>query len=111
MFIEKRAAIRVPFKCTVYYSDGAFHASGETENVTVSGGRLRGTHPVMVGMELIVLLIPPHQRALLVKKAMVCWVSDASFGVVLHEDDCGAVTEIGDEEIPPQQGIVSFLTH
>lgn len=111
MFIEKRTALRVPFKCTIYYSDGAFHASGETENVTVNGGRLRGTHPVMVGMELIVLLIPQQQRALLVKKARVRWVDDSSFGVVLQEEDCGAVTEIGDEELPPQQGLVSFMTH
>jgi hypothetical protein len=70
---NKRRDIRTPISCAVYYSDGAFHASGMTENLTNHGGCVRGTHLVKVGMELMVLLIPSAKNALMIKKATVRW--------------------------------------
>jgi PilZ domain len=108
---DKRRNSRTPVACPVYYSDGAFHASGVTENLTNSGGCLRGTHSVRVGMELNVLLIPRAQRALMIKKATVRWVDDQHFGVELNEADCGAIGEIDDEEFQRQQGPLTFMAH
>ena len=107
---HKRRDLRTPLSCPVYYSDGAFHASGMTENLTNRGGCLRGTHLVSVGMELVVLLIPTARRALIIKKATVRWVDDAHFGVELNEADCGTVSELeGDSH--RRQGTSSTLTH
>jgi len=108
---NKRRDIRTPISCAVYYSDGAFHASGMTENLTNHGGCVRGTHLVKVGMELMVLLIPSAKNALMIKKATVRWVGDSHFGVELHEADCGTIGELSDEEFQRQQGPISILTH
>jgi len=107
----KRRDIRSSFSCAVYYSDGDFHASGMTENLTDRGGCLRGTHVVRVGMELVVLLIPTAKHALLIKKATVRWVGLAHFGVELSETDCGAVNELGEPDKHRQQGPISIMTH
>ncbi len=109
--LNKRRAIRNAVTCAVYYSDGAFHASGVVENLTTQGGCVRGTHAVTVGMELIVLLIPPAQRALLIKKATVRWVGVMSFGMELNADDCGPVGELDDDGFEKQPGPVSLMTH
>jgi hypothetical protein len=102
--------MRTPLSWPVYYSDGAFHASGMTENLTNRGGCLRGTHLVTVGMELFVLLIPTASRAFIIKKATVRWADDAHFGVELNEADCGTVSELeGDGRRP--QGMGSIMTH
>jgi hypothetical protein len=108
---DKRRTPRTPLACAAYYSDGAFHASGMTENLTDNGGCLHGTEPVKVGMELIVLLIPPAHKALLVKKATVRWVKDSMFGVELNEQDCGAIGELGEKRIEQHQGPLSFMIH
>jgi PilZ domain-containing protein len=108
---DKRRNSRMPVACAVYYSDGAFHASGVTENLTTSGGCLHGTHSVRVGMELMVLLIPVAQRALLIKKATVRWADEHHFGVELDEADCGAVGELDEEDFQRQQAPLSVLTH
>ena len=108
---NKRRDRRSPFSCAVYYSDGDFHASGMTENLTSHGGCLRGTHLVKVGMELVVLLIPPSKNALMIKKATVRWVGISRFGVELNEADCGTVGELHDEEFQRQQGPFSFMVH
>lgn len=108
---NKRRDIRSPVSCAVYYSDGVFHASGMTENLTNRGGCLRGTHVVKVGMDLLVLLIPTAQRALLIKKATVRWVGDAHFGVELSEADCGAIDELGEQNVHRQQGPIPMMTH
>lgn len=108
---NKRRDIRSPVACAVYYSDGDFHASGMTENLTNRGGCLRGTHLVRVGMELVVLLIPTAKHALLIKKATVRWVGHAHFGVELSEADCGAVDELGEPNVHRQQGPISLMTH
>jgi PilZ domain len=110
---DKRRNIRTPLTCAVYYSDGAFHASGMTENMTESGGCLRGSHSVTVGMELTVLLIPPAQRALMIKKATVRWVDDQLFGVELDRQGCGPVGELDldDENFVGRRGHLSFITH
>ena len=80
---NKRRDLRTPLSCPVYYSDGEFHASGMTENLTNRGGCLRGTHLVSVGMKLVLLLIPTARRALIIKKATVRWTDEAHFGVEL----------------------------
>ena len=108
---EKRRNVRTPVAHAVYYSDGTFHASGITKDLTSSGGCLRGSHLVIVGMELFVLLIPRNQKALLVKKATVRWVADSEFGLELSEVDCGHVGELTDEELARQNGPVSLLTN
>jgi hypothetical protein len=107
---NKRRDIRTPVSVAVYYSDGNFHASGMTENLTTHGGCLRGTHLVKVGMELMVLLIPPAKNALMIKKATVRWVGDSHFGVGLDEADCGTIGELDDEEFQPQQSPLSLIT-
>jgi hypothetical protein len=108
---EKRRKVRTPVSHAVYYSDGAFHATGVTKDLTSGGGGLRGTHLVKVGMELLVLIIPWVQKALLVKKATVRWVTDSEFGVELSENDCGLVGELTDEDLERQQGPVSLRSH
>ena len=108
---NKRRDMRTPFSCAVYYSNGAFHASGMTENLTNHGGCLRGTHLVTVGMELVVLLIPTAKHALLVKKATVRWVGDAQFGVELNAADCGTVSELGEASVYRQDGPLTLMTH
>jgi hypothetical protein len=107
---NKRRDIRSRLSCPVYYSNGEFHASGMIENLTNHGGCLRGTHLVRVGMELMMLLIPPDRRALIVKKATVRWVDDAHFGVELNERDCGTVGELGDATLKRQQGLISMMS-
>jgi hypothetical protein len=112
--VNKRRNIRTPITCAVYYSDGEFHASGMTENLTNHGGCLRGTHGVAVGMELLVLLIPTSMHALIIKKAMVRWVGDAHFGVELSEADCDTVNELGIATVHQSQGpisLISLMTH
>jgi hypothetical protein len=66
---------------------------------------------VTVGMELMVLLIPPAKRAFMIKKATVRWVGQSHFGVELDEADCGAIGDLGDTEFKPQQVPISILTH
>ncbi len=107
---NKRRDIRASLTCPVYYSDGDFHASGMTENLTNRGGCFRGTHPVTVGMQLIVLLIPTARRALIIKKATVRWVDDVHFGLELNEADCGTVGELGDENVHRQHGPMSVMS-
>jgi len=107
---KKRRDLRTPLSCPVYYSDGDFHASGMTENLTNRGGCLRGTHLVRVGMKLVLLLIPTASRALIIKKATVRWADEAHFGVELNEADCGTVGELeGDSH--SQQATRSTMTH
>ncbi len=107
---NKRRDMRTPLSCPVYYSNGAFHASGMTENLTNRGGCLRGTHLVTVGMELVVLLIPTARRALIIRKATVRWADDSHFGVELNQADCGTVGELeGDSQ--RQEGAPSTMTH
>lgn len=108
---NKRRDIRTPFSCAVYYSDGGFHASGMTENLTKHGGCLRGTQPVSVGMELVVLLIPTANHALLVKKATVRWVGAAQFGVELNAADCGTVRELGEANVHRRNEPLSLMMH
>src|SRR5689334_19362029 len=108
---NKRRDIRTPFSCAVYYSDGDFHASGMTENLTGRGGCMRGTHEVAVGMQLVVLLIPTERHALIIKKATVRWTERSHFGVELSEADCGTVGELGDTNVPRAQGLISLMAH
>jgi hypothetical protein len=108
---NKRRDIRTSFSCAAYYSDGDFHASGMTENLTERGGCLRGTHEVTVGMQLVVLLIPTERHALIIRKATVRWVEHKHFGVELSEADCGTVRELGDTNLPRAEGPVSLMTH
>jgi hypothetical protein len=108
---NKRRQIRTPMACPVYYSDGDFHASGMTENLTNHGGCLRGSHLVTVGMQLMVLLIPTKKHALMIKKATVRWVGGVHFGVELSEADCGAIGELGNVDFASSQGPVSIMTH
>ena len=75
------------------------------------GGCLRGTHLVTVGMELLVLVIPAAKRALIVKKATVRWADEGRFGVELNEADCGTIGELDEDELHPQQGPISIMTH
>lgn len=107
---DKRRIPRTPLACAVYYSNGKFHASAMTENLTSIGGLLRGTHFVTVGMELVMLIIPPSRNALLVKRATVRWVDESRFGVEVLEADCGLVGELTDEE-ENLLGPLSFMTH
>ena len=109
--MNKRREMRSPLAYPVYYSDGDFHASGMTENLTHCGGCLHGTHMVSVGMELVVLLIPTAQHALLIKKATVRWVSKTQFGVELSEADCGTVGELDDVNSLRHRGPISLMTH
>jgi hypothetical protein len=92
--VNKRRDIRPALSYAAYYSDGAFHASGTTENFTIRGGCLRGTRVVTAGMELVVLLIPRAKHALLIKKAKVQWVREAHFGVEFSETDCRTIKEL-----------------
>ena len=108
--LNQRRDARPPVFCPLYYSDGEFHASGTTENLTRRGGCLRGTHPVTVGMELVLLLIPMEQHALLIKKATVRWVGAAHFGVEVDEADCGAINEFNDAHVTSAQGPNSIMT-
>jgi hypothetical protein len=107
---DKRRDSRTSVSCPLYYSDGDFHASGMTENLTNRGGCLRGTHQVTVGTQLLVLLVPIARHALLIKKATVRWVGDGHFGVELNEVDCGIVGELGETHRQEQRGPISMLT-
>ena len=107
--LNKRRQIRTSVSCAVYYSDGGFHASGMTDNLTNRGGCLHGTHRVTVGMELLLLLVPPANNALLIKKATVRWADDAHFGVEVNEADCGTVGEPGETDERERQGPISML--
>ncbi|SLM49383.1 conserved protein of unknown function [Nitrospira japonica] len=107
---DKRRSLRVPITCAVYYSDGAFHASGVTANLNHSGGCLQGSHNVAVGMELMVLLIPPTQSALLIRKATVRWVRDQFFGVQLDHNDTATSWEL-DQVAFDQRTPLSLMTH
>jgi hypothetical protein len=109
--VEKRRKVRTPVGHAAYYSNGAFHATGVTKDLTSNGGCLRGSHLVKVGMELFVLLIPRDQKALLVKKATVRWVANSEFGLELSEEDCGHVGELTDEDLEREKGPVSLITH
>lgn len=93
-FKEKRSSIRIPFTCSGYYSDGEFHSSGVTRNVTISGACIQGNDPVEVGMELRLLLVPMLQPGLMVTKATVRWVSASSFGIQIHHGDCQMIPEL-----------------
>jgi len=108
---EKRRTVRTPVTHAVYYSDGAFHATGVTKDLTSSGSCLRGTHLVKVGMELFVLIIPRDQKALIIKKATVRWVADSRFGLELCEKDCGQVGDLTDENLKRQLRVASLMTH
>src|SRR5690242_10001074 len=108
---DKRTSLRVPIACAVYYSDGVFHASGVTANLTHTGGCLHGSHHVQVGMELMLLRIPPTQSALLIKKATVRWVRDRLFGVQLDQDDTSTSCELDQVAFDQQQIPLSFMTH
>ena len=107
---NKRCRVRTPLSCVAYYSDGQFHASGMMQNLTEHGGSVSGTHMVTVGMELTVLLIRPAKRALMIKKATVCWVRQTQFGIELDGADCGMIGDFGntDTEPPP---LLSSQTH
>ena len=109
--LNKRRDIRTPVSCPVYYSDGEFHASGMTENLTNHGGCFRGTHGVTVGMELVVLVIPAAKQALMIKKATVRWVADAQFGVELSAADCDTVGELDDAKSDQSLRRSSLMTH
>ena len=109
-YANRRREIRASISCPVYYSDGQFHASGMTENLTGRGGCLHGTHLVTVGMQLVVLLIPPDRRALMIRKATVRWIGDSHFGVELNEADCGVVGELGDANVISPSGLISLMT-
>ncbi len=108
---DKRSRLRAPVACAVYYSDGAFHASGVTANLTQNGGCLRGTHIVKVGMELTILLIPPTQKALLIRKVTVRWVKNTSFGVELDRDDTATASELDQVPFDQHRTHLSFMTH
>ena len=108
---DKRTALRVPIACAVYYSDGEFHASGLTANLARYGSCLRGSHHVQVGMVLTLLLIPPTQSALLIKKATVRWVRDRVFGVQLDKDDIATSCELDQVAFDQQDVPLSFMTH
>ena len=75
-----------------------------TENFTIRGGCLRGTHLVTVGMQLVVLVIPTAKQAFIINKATVRWVGNARFGVELSEVDCGTISELGKMNVPRQEG-------
>jgi hypothetical protein len=102
--LNKRRVIRPSLTCPAYYSDGDFHASGMTENFTIRGACLRGTHLVTAGMQLVVLLIPTAKQAFIIKKATVRWVGDAHFGVELSEVDCRAISELVETNVSRQEG-------
>lgn len=108
---DKRTGLRVPIICAVYYSDGAFHASGVTANLAQHGGCLRGSHHVEVGMVLTLLLIPPTQSALLIRKATVRWVREQVFGVQLDHDDRRTSCELDQVAFDQQDVPLSFMTH
>ena len=107
---NSRRDIRASISCPVYYSDGEFHASGMTENLTHRGGCLHGTHLVSVGMELNLLLIPPDTHAVMIKKATVRWVGGSHFGLELRQADCGVVGELGDANCISPSGLTSLMT-
>ena len=108
---DKRRMIRTPVSYAAYYSDGVFHASGMTENLTGHGGCLHGSHAVKVGMELVVLLIPSAKHALMIKKATVRWAGNLSFGVELDKNDCGTVEELGYDSPYDGKSLPSLMTH
>ncbi len=65
------------------------------ENLSEAGGLVKGTHAVQVGMELVVLIIPPAPRtALLVRRATVKWVNGPIFGLELAELEPSAQAEL-----------------
>jgi hypothetical protein len=61
-------------------------------------------------MELMVLVIPPTQSALLIRKATVRWVRDQFFWVQLDHDDTATSWEL-DQVAFDQRTPLSFMTH
>ncbi len=108
---KKRTGLRTPVSCAVYYSDGQFHASGVTANLTQSGGCLRGTHPVAVGMTLTLLVIPPTQNALLIKRATVRWTKAERFGFELDAQDLSTGRELDLVAFDQAHIPLSLMTH
>ncbi|HEU4684735.1 MAG TPA: PilZ domain-containing protein [Nitrospira sp.] len=108
---NKRTSLRVPIVCAVYYSDGQFHASGLTTNLAPDGSCLHGSHQVTVGMVLTLLVIPPTQDALLIKRATVRWTRDRVFGVQLDTDDKATSCELEQVAFDQQHVPLSFMTH
>lgn len=82
----RRTTDRFQVQWPVYYSNGEFHASGLVQNLSGVGGRVSGSHPVNIGMSLIVFVIPPVPHgALLIRRATVRWANDRAFGVELSD--------------------------
>ena len=83
---RERAAKRIPVQCPIYYSNGTFQAIGITEDITTSGGRIRGKEPVRVGMELVVIVIQPSPDIrMLIRRATVRWANGGDFGIALSD--------------------------
>src|SRR5262249_1462879 len=108
---DKRSGLRVPIVCAVYYSNGEFHASALTTNLTQHGSCLRGSHHVQVGRVLMLLLVTRTESAVLIRKATVRWVRDRVFGVQLDKDDTATSCELEQVAFDQQQVPLSFMTH
>lgn len=81
---REREARRIPAHCPIYYSNGTFQTIGVTEDITTSGGRVRGHELVTVGMELVVIVIQPAPHIpMMIRRGTVRWTKGKEFGIAL----------------------------
>lgn len=81
---REREARRIPAQCPIYYSNGTFQTIGVTQDITTSGGRIRGQELVTVGMELVVIVIQPAPDIpMMIRRGTVRWSKGKEFGLAL----------------------------
>ena len=81
---REREIRRIPVQCPIYYSNGTFQTIGVTQDITSSGGRIRGQELVTVGMELVVIVIQPAPDIpMMIRRGIVRWAKGKEFGLAL----------------------------
>ncbi|MBS0169747.1 MAG: PilZ domain-containing protein [Nitrospira sp.] len=79
---QVRSFRRFPIQCSIYYSCDQFHGSGMAWNLSLTGWRVDGTHPVEPGMLVTFCIFLPDQHStVFVERAIVRWSRGQEFGI------------------------------
>lgn len=77
-----RAFRRFPVHCSVYYSSDEFQGTGTAWNLSLSGWRVDGSHPVPPGAVVtLCVFLPDHNPTVFIDQAVVRWSRGQEFGV------------------------------
>jgi len=83
---QVRTYHRLPVSCTVYYSNGEVHGTGNVWNLSLDGYRIDGNVSVRQGMRFELLVMLPGKRAaIIVQAAEVAWTRGREFGLRLQK--------------------------